>query len=139
MPPRGSTEKIYIYHCPVGVFVDDTAMDACHVMVKEASLGIISEKTLSYQNGAFPGSCGGPYIFRNKAVALHTESTSTTKTAQDIQNEPTVSGGRKRRLSQLEVVEMVADSCVSSHTSLGSGIVLHVRSGIMDLMRPRSV
>jgi len=136
MPPRGSTEKLYIYHCPVGLFLEDIAMDTCHVMVKEASLGIIGEKTLSFQNGAFPGSCGGPYIFRNKAVALHTESTSTTKTAEDIRDEGTTLG-RKRKLSPLEVVEMVADSCVSSHTSLGSGIVLHVRTGIMELLRPR--
>ena len=135
MPPRGSTEKLYIYHCPVSLFLEDIAMDTCHVMVKEASLGIIGEKTLSFQNGAFPGSCGGPYIFRNKAVALHTESTSTTKTAEDIRDERT-DQGRKRKLTPLQVVEMVADSCVSSHTSLGSGIVLHVRTGIMELLRP---
>ena len=133
IPPRGSTEKLYIYHCPIGLFLDDIAMETCHVMVKEASIGVIGAKTLSYQNGAFPGSCGGPYIFRNKAVALHTDSVSTTKTAQDIKDEAT-SQGRKRKLPKSQAMEMVVDSCVSNHTSLGNGIVLHVRSGIMNLL-----
>ena len=133
MPPRGSTEKLYIYHCPVGLFLEDVTLDACHVMVKEVFLGVIGEKTLSCQNGGFPGSCGGPYIFRNKGVALHTESTSTTKSAQDIKEEAT-SLGRKRKLTKMEVVEMVADSCVSNHASLRSGILLHVRDGIMALL-----
>lgn len=135
MPPRGSTEKLYIYHCPVDLFLGDDTLETCHAIVKEASLGIIGQKTITFQNGAFPGSCGGPYIFRNKAVALHTESTSTTKTAEDIRDERT-DQGRKRKLTPLQVVEMVADSCVSRHTSLGSGIVLHVRTGIMELLRP---
>ena len=91
-------------------------------------------KTLTFQNGAFPGSCGGPYIFRNKAVALHTESTSTTKTAEDIKAEASASG-RKRKLQPAEITRMMVDSCVSSHTSLGCGIMLHVRSGIMGLLQ----
>ena len=100
-------------------------------MQKEASVGVIGVKTLTFENGAFPGSCGGPYIFRNKAVALHTESASTTKTAEDIKGE---ASGRKRKLQPAEITRMMVDSCVSSHTSLGSGIMLHVRSGIMGLL-----
>jgi len=133
MPVPATSEKIYIYHCPVQLFLDDPVFERCHVMKKEASVAMIGPKTLSYQNGAFPGSCGGPYIFRNKAVALHTESVSTTKTAEDIKTEAS-DRGRKRKLTESEVTRMMVDSCVSDHASLGSGIVLHVRSGIMELL-----
>ena len=133
MPPRATLEKIHIYHCPVQLFLDDPELETCHVMQKEASVGVIMSKTLTYQNGGFPGSCGGPYMFRNKAVALHTESVSTTKTAEAIKVEASAAG-RKRKLRDAEVTRMMVDSCVSNHTSLGSGILLHVRSGIMKLL-----
>ena len=71
VPQPRTREKLFIYHFAVQLFLDYDEIDACHVMVKEASVGIVGQKTLNYQNGAFPGSCGGPYIFRNKAVALH--------------------------------------------------------------------
>jgi hypothetical protein len=134
IPSPGTSEKLYVYHCPLQLFLDDPEFERCHVMQKEASVGIIGVKTLTFQNGAFPGSCGGPYMFRNKAVALHTESTSTTKTAQNIKAEDSASG-RKRKLQPDEINRMMVDSCVSSHTSLGSGIMLHVRSGIMALLK----
>ena len=104
-------------------------------MVKEASVGIVGRKTLNFQNGAFPGSCGGPYMFRNKAVALHVDSVSTTKVAEDFAEErKECKGGKKRKLTKEEITRKIADSCASSHTSLGSGILLAVRSEIMNLL-----
>jgi hypothetical protein len=136
VPQPTTLEKLFIYHCPVQLFLDDDEIDACHVMVKEASVGIVGQKTLNYQNGAFPGSCGGPYIFRNKAVALHIDSVSTTKTAEALRNEKgTTSSGRKRKLTTAETALMVADSCASSHSSLGTGILLYVRSEIVALLQ----
>lgn len=134
VPTPASTEKLFIYHCPVQLFLDDADIDVCHVMVMEASVGLVSKKTINFQNGGFPGSCGGPYIFRNKAVALHVDSVSTTKTADDIKRE-SIGLGRKRKLKEAEVTRMVADSCASSHSRLGTGITLHVRSGIMELLQ----
>ena len=134
IPTPATLEKIHIYHCPLQLFLDDLEFDTCHVMQKEASVGVIGSKTLTYQNGGFPGSCGGPYIFRNKAVALHTESVSTTKTAQEIKTEAS-RAGKKRKLREEEITRMMVDSCVSDHASLGSGILLHARSGIMELLR----
>ena len=137
MPKPASTEKLFIYHCPVQQFLDDTEIEVCHVMVMEASVGLVGKKTINFQNGGFPGSCGGPYVFRNKAIALHVDSVSTTKTADNLKNETTTSArsGRKRKLTEAEITRMVADSCASSHTSLGTGIILHVRSGIMAVLQ----
>ena len=105
------------------------------MMVMEASVGIVNVKTLNFQNGGFPGSCGGPYIFRNKAVALHVDSISTTKTIEDLKNESTTTRmGKKRKLTMAEKTTKVAESCSSSHSSLGTGIILRVRSGIMSLL-----
>jgi hypothetical protein len=135
-PEKATLEKLYIYHCPVQPFLDDPEMEACHVMVKEASVGIVGRKTLNFQNGAFPGSCGGPYMYRNKAVALHVDSVSTTKIAEDFAEETkTDKLGRKRKLSREEMTSIIADSCASSHTSLGSGILLALRSGIINLLK----
>ena len=135
-PGEATLEKLFIYHCPVQLFLDDSEMEACHVMVKEASVGIVGQKTLNFQNGAFPGSCGGPYMYRNKAVALHVDSVSTTKIAEDFAEETkTDKLGRKRKLSREDMTRRIADSCASSHTSLGSGILLAVRSGIMNLLK----
>eukprot|EP00978_Attheya_sp_CCMP212_P009662 scaffold22944_cov31-Attheya_sp.AAC.1 len=115
-------------------------MERLHVMVKEASVGIVNPKNLNFQNGGFPGSCGGPYIFHNKAVALHVDSVSTTTTVKDLQNEETTvkkgkKAGEKRKLTIAENTTMVTESCASSHTSLGTGIILQVRSGIMHLLK----
>ena len=135
-PEEATLEKLFIYHCPVQLFLDDPEMEACHVMVKEAAVGIVGRKTLNFQNGAFPGSCGGPYMYRNKAVALHVDSVSTPKLAEDFAEETkTDKCGRKRKLSREEITRKIADSCASSHTSLGSGILLAVRSGIMNLIK----
>ena len=135
-PEEATLEKLYIYHCPVQLFLDDLEMEACHVMVKEASVGIVGRKTLNFQNGAFPGSCGGPYMYRNKAVALHVDSVSTAKIAEDFAKETkTDKLGRKRKLSKEDITRRIDDSCASSHTSLGSGILLSVRTGIMNLLK----
>ena len=72
IPTAATLEKLHVYHCcPVQLFLDDPDLDRCHVMQKEASVGLIGVKSLTFQNGAFPVSCGGPYIFRNKTVALY--------------------------------------------------------------------
>ena len=93
----------------------------------DASVGLIGPKTLNFQNGAFPGSCGGPYMYRNKAVALHVDSVSTTKVAENFAEEKTTGKkGRKRKLTGKEMTGKIADSCASSHSSLGSGILLAV-------------
>jgi len=143
MPEPTSTEKLFICHCPVQLFLDDADIEVCHVMVKEASVGLVGPKTISFQNGAFPGSCGGPYVFCNKAVVLHVDSVSATKTANDLRNKATTvltPSGRKRKLTEAEITCMVADSCASSHARLGSGsgMTLHVRSGIMMLLQARN-
>jgi hypothetical protein len=134
IPEPATLEKLYIYHCPIRLFLEDPEIDTCHVMVKKALVGIIGKKTLNFQNGGFPGSCGGPYMYRNKAVALHVDSVSTTKTAEELCAGSTW-GGKKRKLTPSEVTRMMVDSCVSSHTSMGTGILLHVRKGIMDLLK----
>lgn len=60
MPKAATKEKMDIHHCPVQLFLDDAEMARCHVMVKEASMRIVAAKTITFQNGGFPGSCGGP-------------------------------------------------------------------------------
>eukprot|EP00977_Amphora_coffeiformis_P019394 scaffold7213_cov166-Amphora_coffeaeformis.AAC.10 len=133
VPQPATHEKLFIYLCPVQLFIHDDEIDACHVIVKEASIGC---KTIKYKNGAFPGSCGGSYIFHNKALVLHADSVSTTKTANALKNEKaTISTGRKRKLTTAEAALMIANSCASSYTSLGMGILLHIRHEIMDLLQ----
>lgn len=38
IPKAATLEKMYIYHCPVQLFLDDAEMVRCHAMVKEASV-----------------------------------------------------------------------------------------------------
>ena len=74
-------------------------------------------------------------MHRNKAVALHVDSVSTTKAAANFAGEKkTDKLGRKRKLTQEEMTGKIANSCASSHSSLGSGILLAVRSGTMNLL-----
>lgn len=104
-------------------------------MVKEASVGIVAAKTINFQNGCFPGSCGSPYIFRNNAIALHVDAINATKEAMDFKDEMTGTwSGKQRRLTPAEITREMVDSCVSSHSSLGTGMILHVRSGIRSLL-----
>ena len=135
LPQRGTLEKIYIYHCPVKIFRDSRKRTSVHAMPKEASVGTISDKTLSFQNGGFSGSCGGPYVFRNKVVALHVASQSDTVDFEMLDEYEEVSTGRKRKKTMIEKTIEVAESCTSSHTSLGTGIILQARSGIMKIIR----
>ena len=76
----------------------------------------------------FPVHVAGHKFFGTKQVALHTEAASTTKNTKDIKTETSASG-RKRKLQPAEITRMMVDNCISSHTSLGGGIMLHVRSG----------
>ena len=73
IPAAATLEKLHVYHCcPVQLFLNHPDMDRCNVTQKEASVGLVlGTKSLTFQNGAFPVSCGGPYIFRNKTVALY--------------------------------------------------------------------
>ena len=106
IPTAATLEKLHVYHCcPVQLFLDDPDLDRCHVMQKEASVGLIGVKSLTFQNGAFPVSCGGPYIFRNNAVALYTEFTRTTKTAEDIKAEASASGRKRKLCKRLKLPE----------------------------------
>lgn len=133
LPHRGTLEKIYIYHCPVRIFRESRKATSVHAMVKEASVGTISEKSLSFQNGGFSGSCGGPYVFRNKVVAIHAASENDIVDFEMLDEYKEVHG-RKRKKSILDKTKEVAESCSSSHMSLGTGIILQARSGIMKVL-----
>ena len=83
-------------------------------------------------------SCGGPCMCRNKAASLHVDSVGTSKVAEDIAEEKkTDNHGQKRKLSQEEMTQKIADSCASSHSSLGSGILPAVQTGTMNLLKER--
>ena len=133
LPQRGTLDKIYIYHCPVKIFRESRKQTSVHAMPKEASVGIISEKSLSFQNGGFSGSCGGPYVFRNKVVAFHTASENDVVDFEMLDEHKEV-GGRKRKKTILDKTKEVAESCTSSHTCLGTGTILQARSGIMKIL-----
>jgi hypothetical protein len=48
--------------------------------------------------------------------------------------------GHKRKLNEEETTTcMGADSCASSHASLGTGIILHVQSEIMTLLEKTDI
>jgi len=100
-------------------------------MPKEVSIGPVEERFLSLQNDGFRGSCGGPYIFRNKVVALHIDSANEPVDFEMLEEE--IKAGRKRTMVKIDKVLAVAESTVSSHTSLGTGLILQVRSGLMKV------
>eukprot|EP00978_Attheya_sp_CCMP212_P026459 scaffold87105_cov24-Attheya_sp.AAC.1 len=53
LPQDATLDKLFIYHCPVQLFLDhvDGEIERLHVMVKEASVGIVNPKNLNFQNG----------------------------------------------------------------------------------------
>ena len=134
LPKRGTLEKMYIYHCPVSIFREERSETSVHAIPKEVNVGTVAEKFLSFQNGGFRGSCGGPYVFHNKVVALHVELLNDAVDFEMLEEqEITTLRGRKRKLTMAEKTKEVAESCVSSHTSLGTGILLTKRSGLMKV------
>eukprot|EP00339_Tiarina_fusa_P014072 CAMPEP_0117024420 /NCGR_PEP_ID=MMETSP0472-20121206/18142_1 /TAXON_ID=693140 ORGANISM="Tiarina fusus, Strain LIS" /NCGR_SAMPLE_ID=MMETSP0472 /ASSEMBLY_ACC=CAM_ASM_000603 /LENGTH=414 /DNA_ID=CAMNT_0004730855 /DNA_START=42 /DNA_END=1284 /DNA_ORIENTATION=+ len=133
LPPRGTLEKIYVYHCPINSFRDSRKATSVHVLPKEASVGTVAEKSLSFQNGGFAGSCGGPYVFRNKVVALHVASENDAYDFEMLDDRVIETKNKKRKMSLAEKTKLVAESCASSHASLGTGIILQVRSGLMKV------
>ena len=142
LPKDATLEKLYIYHCPVELFLVDDATRRLHPMVKEAGVGTVNPLSICFQNGGFPGSCGGPYIFRNKAIAMHIASINTGLTAEMLEQLDGEDGSatpakKKRKTASVLASEAtkVAESSVSSHSSLGSGIILQRRSGIMRFIR----
>ena len=136
LPERGTLEKIYIYHCPVKIFRESRRRTSVHAMPKEASVGTISDKSLSFQNGGFLGSCGGAYVFRNKVVALHVASSNDIVDFKMLDEDMQVGTRRKRKKTLIEKAKEVAESCASSHANLGTGIILQARSsGIMKVFR----
>ena len=142
LPKDATLEKLYIYHCPVELFLADDVTVRLHPMVKEAGVGIVNPLSICFQNGGFPGSCGGPYIFRNKAIAMHVASINTGLTAEMLEQLDGEEGAatpakKKRKTASVLASEAmkVAESSVSSDSSLGSGIILQKRSGIMRFVK----
>jgi len=136
LPKRATLQKMVVYTCPVGIFNAATEKGTLHVLAKEVNVGIISEKHLSFQNGGFKVSCGGPYIFRNKAVAMHIASENNAVSFEMLEDsEVQVTRTRKRKMSPLEKTKEVAESSASSHASLGSGVILQARPGLMKVYK----
>jgi len=137
LPQRGTLEKMYTYHCPVRIFLNARKAASVHALVKEVNVATIdsNKKFLSFQNGGFSGSSGGPYIFRNKAVALHSNSANDAVAFEMLQEELIQDGDKKRKLTFIEKTKEVAESSASSYACLGTGLILQARSGLMKVYK----
>ncbi len=136
LPERGTKEKMDVFNCTVKIFRDARREATLHAFPKEVGVGTVGEKFMSFQNGGFKGSCGGPYIFRNKAVALHVESHNDAydyEMLEEQEEEEIQAGTRSRKRTKLDRTLEVAESTVSSHSSIGTGLILQARSGLMKV------
>ena len=68
IPSPGTSEKLYIYHCPIQLFLDDAELDRCHVMQKEASVGIVGKKHSPSKMGRFQVLAAGRTFFGTKPL-----------------------------------------------------------------------
>jgi hypothetical protein len=131
LPTRGTMNKLTFYHCPVTLFVTQ-GESILHVTPKEGSLGLIGTKQIQFQNGGFDGSCGGPYVYRGKAVAIHVESVNSALTSEALMAHRRHTGKRTNdRMLVNDAIEL-ADSSASSHTSNASGIIIRAYPELME-------
>jgi hypothetical protein len=123
------------YHVPVALFVDDMEYtDRLHVTPKQGSVGLVKKNFIDFQNGGFDGSCGGPSVYRGKAITIHTSSQNSALTAETLRIHQIQQGGRKESNKRMKVADAVtlADSCAESHTSVGSGILIYKRGELVQ-------
>jgi hypothetical protein len=135
IPRDGASEPMTFYHVPVALFRDDTEYtDRLHVTPKQGSVGLVRKNYIDFQNGGFDGSCGGPYVYRGKAIAIHTDSLNSALTAEALRIHQIQQGDRTESNRRMKVADVVtlADSCAESHTSVGSGILICKRLGLVQ-------
>ena len=61
-------------------------------------------------NGGFNGSSGGPYVFRDNVVAMHTESSSDVVSFEMLEDsEVQATRTRKRKMNEVEKTMEVAE------------------------------
>jgi hypothetical protein len=134
IPRDGASEPMTFYHVPVALFRDDTEFtDRLHVTPKQGSVGLVKRNYIDFQNGGFDGSSGGPYVYRGKAIAIHTASVNSALTAEALRIHQIQQGGRTESNKRMKVADAVtlADSCAVSHTSVGPCILIYKRSELV--------
>jgi hypothetical protein len=125
-----------VYHCTVNILRNAKREGTLYAFPKEVGMG---ETSISFQNiGGCKGSfCGGPYIFRNKTVALHVESHDDAydyeMLEEDVEDEEIRAGTRRRKRIKLDRTLEVVESTISSHLSIGTGLILQACSGLMTV------
>ena len=135
IPNYGAKNELTFYHCPVALFNDDVEFtDRLHVTPKSGSVGLIKKNSIDFQNGGFDGSCGGPYVYMGKAIAIHTLSQNSALTSETLRLHQIGQDKRLESNKRMKVadVAIVADSVAASHTSVGSGILIHKRTGLLQ-------
>ena len=135
VPRDGAKNELTCYHCPVALFVDDEEFtDRLHVTPKSGSVGLIKKNSIDFQNGGFDGSCGGPYVYMGKAIAIHTLSQNSALTSETLRMHQIRQGERSVSNKRMKVADLtvVANSVAASHTSVGSGVLIHKREGLLQ-------
>ena len=144
LPSAATDLKMTIYQCPVGLFLNDDEVHVVHVMSKACGVGLIGTDSISFQNGGFSGSCGGPYVFLGKCVAMHVGSFSESLSAQAIMkhNEKAQAEQenvcedelpkKRKSMTEQEALLESTESLSSTHTSMGDGIILMKRKSLMS-------
>ena len=135
IPRDGASEPMTLYHVPVAVFWDDTDYtDRLHAIPKQGSVGLVKKNYIDFQNGGFDGSCGGPYVYRGKAIAIHTDSVNSALTAESLRIHQMQQRDRAESNKRMKVADEVtlADSCAESHTCVGSGMLICKRRGLVQ-------
>ena len=135
IPRDGASDPMTFYHVPVALFRDDTEYtDRLHVTPKPGSVGLVKKSYIDFQNRGFDGSCGGPCVYRGKAIAIHPSSLNSALSAEALRIHQIQQGDRTESTKRMKVADPVtlADSCAESHTSVGSGILICKRLGLVQ-------
>ena len=138
VPKDGAKNELTFYHCPVALFQDDEEYtDRLHVTPKIGSVGLIKKNSIDFQNGGFDGSCGGPYVYMGKAIAIHTLSQNSALTSEALRIHQVQQGERSETNKRMKIADVVtvADSIAASHVSVGTGILIYKRSGLVQCIQ----
>ena len=96
---------------------------------QNGNVGLVKQNYINFQQngGCFDGSCGGPYVYRGKAIAIHVESsvnsssrlTAETLRLHQIEQEEgdKKPSDRYKKMKIADAETLAEDSCAASHTS----------------------
>jgi hypothetical protein len=134
---RGLVEPdtdLKVFHCPVGIFLEDESLGDLSVFTKWVKTSRPSTHHVTCDGGLCSGSSGAPFVSREGyVVGMHVERISQARP---------ISSADTWGLSSSDTIEVVSDSVFSigsNHASYCRALLLHNCKKLMDLLAERGI